>query len=406
MDDLPGAAGKVSADVGTRVSTDTAITPTPDNADDFFPWMAIDQSTGTAYVDYYSTAGDPQRGKSDFYVAPATASGAAKPTVGERRKVSAIRSDYTTGSTACCIFGNDYGDYTGIDAAQGIVVPVWTSRASAADDGDALISVPEGARLQLVDDASSIVEGAGADGDGVPEPGEGVTIGERLRNPSTVGATQVQGTLSTTVPGVQVTSAGSAYPDIAAAGGTAGNATPFAAKLPVTIPCNSRVDFRLTLQTAQEPEIVPFTVPVGCNGAIGGVSTTGPGGTTTPGSTGATGTVGSLTASLAITREKLRTIVRRGLRVRLRCNERCTAKVEMRVDKKTAKRLKLKSTRIGTGTVRLTKSGRVSVRVKITKKARARLARLRSVTVAVTAKVTKADGKPGPQLARKIKLKR
>jgi hypothetical protein len=316
------------------------------------------------------------------------------PQVGERQKVSTIRSDYSAGTTGCCIFGNDYGDYTGLDAAQGLVVPVWTSRANAADDGDALIAVPDGARLQLVDDGSSIVEGAGADGDGVPEPGEGVTIGERVRNPSTVGATGVTGTLSTTVPGVTVTSADSGYPDIAAAGGTAGNSTPFAAALPATLPCNSRVDFRLALKTAQEPEIIAFTVPVGCNGAIGGKPVT-PG--TTPATTtpGATGTVGTLTASLAITREKLRTITRRGLRVRLRCNEACSARVT----------ITYKGKRVGTGTVRLKKSGRVSVRVKLTKAGRKRLKKLKTATISVTAKVTQADGSKGPQLAKKIKLK-
>jgi hypothetical protein len=49
--------------------------------------------------------------------------------------MSAAPSDYST--QACCTFGNDYGDYTGIDASAGIAYPVWSDkRGGAVTDGE------------------------------------------------------------------------------------------------------------------------------------------------------------------------------------------------------------------------------------------------------------------------------
>ena len=146
----PAASDKTrSFDVGTKVSPDEGTTPAPastTNTDDFFPWLAIDQSTGRAFIDYYTTSGDGTRRTTDFMVAPLGRGEGTKPSVGERIKVNDVRSDYSGGTTACCIFGNDYGDYTGLDASQGKVVPVWTSRRSQTDDGDALISILDAPR--------------------------------------------------------------------------------------------------------------------------------------------------------------------------------------------------------------------------------------------------------------------
>ena len=146
---LPGPAtpgATRSGDVGTKVSPDAGTTPapsSPDNTDDFFPWLAVDRSTGRAFIDYYTTAGDSSRRTTDFIVAPLAPGTGTKPEVGERVKVNDVRSNYAEGSPAgCCMFSNDYGDYTGLDAAQGKVVPVWSSRAGGvSDDGDALISI-------------------------------------------------------------------------------------------------------------------------------------------------------------------------------------------------------------------------------------------------------------------------
>jgi hypothetical protein len=141
--DLPGGApGALSAAVGTQVSTDVGTVPAGiDNNDDFFPWLAVDQSTGRAWVDWYTTSGDTTRRTTAFVVAPLQPGAGTKPTAGAPVTVSTGRSDYSAGTTACCVFGNDYGDYTGLDAAAGRVVAVWTSRADATDDGDAHVAV-------------------------------------------------------------------------------------------------------------------------------------------------------------------------------------------------------------------------------------------------------------------------
>jgi len=143
--DLPGGPqGATSSQVGTQVSPDHGTTFGADDNDDFFPWIAVDQSTGRTWIDFYSTANDATRRTTEFELAELQPGSGTKPTVSPIQTVSSARSDYSTGTTACCVFGNDYGDYTGLDAAAGRVVPVWTSRSGPSDDGDAHIVVAPG----------------------------------------------------------------------------------------------------------------------------------------------------------------------------------------------------------------------------------------------------------------------
>jgi hypothetical protein len=140
LGDLPtGAKGATSDQVGTQVSTDKGTLFGSDDNDDFFPWVAVDQSTHRTWIDFYSTAGDDTRRTTQFELGELQPGAGTKPVVGPLQTVSSARSDYSTGTTACCVFGNDYGDYTGLDAAAGHVVPVWTSRSGPTDDGDAHI---------------------------------------------------------------------------------------------------------------------------------------------------------------------------------------------------------------------------------------------------------------------------
>jgi hypothetical protein len=120
---LPGSAAPSTAN-GTQVLTDAEGAA---GADDWFPAVAVDQSTGIAYTDFYSTVGDPTRRTASFSVRSVGADGS----LGELTTVSSARSDYSTAT--CCLFGNDYGDYTGIDAAQGVIWPVWTQKTAGTD---------------------------------------------------------------------------------------------------------------------------------------------------------------------------------------------------------------------------------------------------------------------------------
>jgi hypothetical protein len=130
-----------SATRGSRIFNDNDTTPTAANSDDWFPWVAVDQSTGNAYVDVYSTTGDATRRTANFYLAAVTppASG-TKPTIGTPKKLTEVPSDYSQSTDpvpgGCCLFENDYGDYEGLAAAGGVVYPVWAFRTGFGDDGD------------------------------------------------------------------------------------------------------------------------------------------------------------------------------------------------------------------------------------------------------------------------------
>jgi hypothetical protein len=128
---LPGSAAP-SASVATRLYADNTEGTTTTNSDDWFPWLAVDQSNGDAWANFYSTRDDATRKKTNFYARQVTPSGGGH-TLGALTKVSAAESDYS--ANPCCGFGNDYGDYTGMDAAGGIAYPVWSDKSSG--DGEA-----------------------------------------------------------------------------------------------------------------------------------------------------------------------------------------------------------------------------------------------------------------------------
>jgi hypothetical protein len=117
---------------GTRLLTDAELAGQP-NSDEWFQWLAVDQTTGTAWVDFYSTRDDATRRKMHVYarsVTPDTPTGTSM-TLGTLTRVSSLPSDYS--GAPCCNFGNDYGDYTGIDATGGIAYPVWSDKSTACD---------------------------------------------------------------------------------------------------------------------------------------------------------------------------------------------------------------------------------------------------------------------------------
>ncbi|CAA9520748.1 MAG: hypothetical protein AVDCRST_MAG30-3025, partial [uncultured Solirubrobacteraceae bacterium] len=157
---LPGER-KPSAQVATRLYTDGDLQKPPEkddrgnaavggNSDEWFPWLVVDQQSGRVFGDFYSTRDSPStdRRTTHFYTREVIPNGnpddPGKHGLGTLTRSSEQRSDYSAGTTACCVFGNDYGDYTGLDSAEGFVFPVWTRRAMAGDDGDAYTVVPKG----------------------------------------------------------------------------------------------------------------------------------------------------------------------------------------------------------------------------------------------------------------------
>ncbi|MDX6656600.1 MAG: hypothetical protein QOH62_1393 [Solirubrobacteraceae bacterium] len=110
-----------------------------DAGDHWFPWVAVDQSTGQPWVDLYSTRDDATRRTARFYArAVLPAPDSTRVSYGPLTPVSSDATDYST--DPCCQFGNDYGDYEGLDAAGGSVFAAWTHRL-AGDDGDVYVNV-------------------------------------------------------------------------------------------------------------------------------------------------------------------------------------------------------------------------------------------------------------------------
>jgi hypothetical protein len=138
---MPGANAS-SPSVGTRLITEGEGAGQP-SSDDWFPALAVDDSTGQAWADLYSTREDPTRRTTHFYARSVTPTGSSH-NLGALTRVSSAASDYS--ASPCCEFGNDYGDYTGIAATEGIAYPVWTDNSSG--DGEPFTYVRQPAAQQ------------------------------------------------------------------------------------------------------------------------------------------------------------------------------------------------------------------------------------------------------------------
>ena len=132
----------------------------------------------------------------------------------------------------------------------------------------------------------------------------------------------------------------------------------------------------------------------------GGAGGGGGGGATTPADTRAP--VGSFAVAA---RQTIRTLIRKGLRVTVRCDEACTTRVELRIDRKTAKRLKLKTT-LARANARLTAGGSKKVAVKLPAKTKKKLKTLRSMKITVRTTAVDGAGNSARPKSRTVKLKR
>ena len=97
-------------------------TPVPAGGDQFNQWLAVDPSNGSVNVAYYDTG--THGATSTLYTLARSTDG------GATYSASAVANAPTDES--CCSpsvnLGNQYGDYEGIAAFDGVVRPVWTDR--------------------------------------------------------------------------------------------------------------------------------------------------------------------------------------------------------------------------------------------------------------------------------------
>jgi hypothetical protein len=122
--------------------------------------------------------------------------------------------------------------------------------------------------------------------------------------------------------------------------------------------------------------------------------TTPGGGTTPPTAGGAVADKVAPTLGLVIARTKLKALIAKGLPVKVSCNEACSFVLTLVLDQKTAKRVGLaaKSVKVGSATGKLTAKGTKTVRVKLTRKAKRKLAKLTKVTLSVSVNAKDAAG--------------
>lgn len=103
-----------------------------------------------------------------------------------------------------------------------------------------------------------------------------------------------------------------------------------------------------------------------------------------------------------------RALLRRGLTVKVTCNEPCVATAELLLDRRTARRLRLaaaRPVRIGRSTKRLRKAGTVRLRLRPTAKARRRLARARVRSVTVRTRATDNAGNRSKRVTRRVAVR-
>jgi hypothetical protein len=90
--------------------------------DQFYQWLSIDPSNGSLNVSFYDTRLDPTHLSTNVFYTRSTDGGLSfAPNV----RVT----DASTNETCCgAQLGDQYGDYEGISAVNGVVRPIWTDR--------------------------------------------------------------------------------------------------------------------------------------------------------------------------------------------------------------------------------------------------------------------------------------
>jgi hypothetical protein len=111
------------------------------------------------------------------------------------------------------------------------------------------------------------------------------------------------------------------------------------------------------------------------------------------------GASGSFRFALALDLRRMRRALRGGIRARARCSELCRVTTTLSVDRRTQRRLKLRSAVVARGQMRRL-AGRKTFRVRFSKDARRRIVRLRGVRFRITGRAVEIRG------GRKVTLRR
>ncbi|MBV8202611.1 MAG: hypothetical protein JOZ15_18505 [Acidobacteria bacterium] len=117
-----------STDGGATWSAPVKINNQSGLNDQFFPWLAVDDSNGKIAITYYDTVGDSTRASTNMYYQSSIDNGQ---TWSAPFKVTTASTNETTAGADS---GNQYGDYTGLDGVSNLYFPSWTDRRSGASE--------------------------------------------------------------------------------------------------------------------------------------------------------------------------------------------------------------------------------------------------------------------------------
>jgi hypothetical protein len=123
-----------SDDNGATWSAPVQVNPTSDAGSQFLPGIALDESSGALAIGWYSASGDPNGVKSQFELAASIDGGAS---FSPMAVASLGASDASDPKLDDAGQSNQFGDYTGIAFAGGILATAWT------DNSAELPSIPD-----------------------------------------------------------------------------------------------------------------------------------------------------------------------------------------------------------------------------------------------------------------------
>jgi hypothetical protein len=116
-----------SEDGGQTWSAPVAVHERATEADQFNPWLAVDDTDGAVRVMWYDTRSDPARRRSDVYFRESADGGLSWS--GEVLVTTAPSDETTAGADP-----NQYGDYNGLATFACRSFPIWTDRRSGASE--------------------------------------------------------------------------------------------------------------------------------------------------------------------------------------------------------------------------------------------------------------------------------
>jgi hypothetical protein len=112
-----------SSDGGAHWSTPAKINDQSSKNDQFFPRLAVDETSGDLVVVYYDTVGDPGRIKTDVWMQSSRDGGISWTSA---EKLTSQQTDESADQDS----GNQYGDYLGLTGYAGQYFACWTDRRS------------------------------------------------------------------------------------------------------------------------------------------------------------------------------------------------------------------------------------------------------------------------------------